>query len=169
MPDWQQLREQYGPLVWATAYRILANHSEAADCFQDVFAEVLEQSSPEEVRDWPAFLRWLTTKRALNRLRQRRNEADRRGSLTEITTLAGTLPGPLEEAEWNELMGRIRREIARLPDRQGEVFWLRCVEQLSYADIGQQLGLDANAVGVLVHRVRAHLREVLADLNPLRR
>jgi RNA polymerase sigma factor (sigma-70 family) len=168
MPDWQQVREQHGPLVWATAFRILADHAEAADCSQDVFAEVLERSSPHEVRDWPAFLRWLTVKRALNRLRQRRNEAGRR-VIAEMTGLPGAMPGPVEEAEWNELVDRIRVEIARLPVQQGEVFWLRCVEQLSYVEIGQQLGLDANAVGVLVHRVRTRLREVLADLDPARR
>jgi RNA polymerase sigma-70 factor (ECF subfamily) len=169
MADWQQLRQRYGPLVWATAYRILANQADAADCFQDVFTEVLERSSPEDVRDWPAFLRWLTAKRALNRLRQQRSEAARHTHIADVTTLATNLPGPVEEAESNELVDRIRQEVARLPARQGEAFWLACVEQVSYVEIGQQLGLDANAVGVLMHRVRTRLRKVLSDLDPVKR
>ena len=168
MPDWEHVREQFGPLVWATAYRILYDHAETSDCFQDVFAEVLERSSPEDVRDWPAFLRWLTAKRALNRLRQRRNEADRHSSRVEMGSLPALAPGPIEAAEWNELVDRVRRAVARLPAPQGEVFWLRCVEQLSYAEIGQQLKLDANTVGVLVHRARMHLRQVLSHLNPVK-
>ena len=51
---------------------------------------------------------------------------------------------------------------------KARLFWLRCIEQLSYAEIGQQLKLDANTVGVLVHRARMHLRQVLADLNPVK-
>jgi RNA polymerase sigma-70 factor (ECF subfamily) len=168
MPDWQQVREQYGPLVWATVYRILANHAEASDCLQDVFAEVLERSSPEEVHDWPAFLRWLATRRALNRLRKRRTEADQHSTEIEMAALPATLLGPVVQAEWNELFERVRNEVARLPTQQGEAFWLRCIEQLSYAEIGQQLELDSNTVGVLVHRARMRLRQVLADLNPVK-
>ena len=83
-------------------------------------------------------------------------------------------PGPFGEAEWHELMRwrACANEVARLPARQAEAFWLRCVEQSSYADIGRQLKLDANTVGVLVHRgadapearsVRIQSRETLND------
>jgi len=168
MPDWQQIREQHGPVVWAAAYRILGNHAEASDCFQDVFAEVLERSSPDEVHDWPAYLRWLAAKRALNRLRKRRTEAERHSTAIELATLPTASLGPAVQAEWNELFERVRNEVARLPAQQGLAFWLRCIEQLSYAEIGQQLKLDANTVGVLVHRARTHLRHVLADLNPVK-
>ena len=35
------------------------------------------------------------------------------------------------------------KELAGLPERQGEAFWLRCVEQLSSAEVAEQLGTDA--------------------------
>jgi RNA polymerase sigma factor (sigma-70 family) len=168
MPDWRQIREQHGTLVWGTVYRILANHSEALDCFQDVFTEVLERSSPERIHDWPAFLRWLAARRALNRLRKRQTEAGRHCTAVEIATLPEASLGPVVQAEWNELFERVRYEVARLPAQQGEAFWLRCIEQLSYAEIGRQMELDANTVGVLVHRARKQLRQVLADLNPVK-
>jgi RNA polymerase sigma factor (sigma-70 family) len=168
MPDWRQLREQYGPLVWTTVYRILADEAEASDCFQDVFAEVLERSAPDEVRNWSAFLRWLAVRRALSRLRKRRNEAARRAEGLDLANVATTSRGPAEEADWNELMERIRHAAARLPGHQGEAFWLRCVEQRDYAEIGSHLGVDANAVGVLIHRAKTQLRKVLADLNPVK-
>jgi RNA polymerase sigma-70 factor, ECF subfamily len=168
MPDWRQLCEQHGPLVWATVYRILADHAEASDCFQDVFAEVLERASPDNVRDWPAFLRWLATRRALDRLRKRRTEAGRHSTEMEVATLPAALLGPVGQAEWNELVECVRHEVARLPAQQGEAFWLRSIEQLSYAEIGQQMRLDANTVGVLVHRARTRLRHVLARLNPVK-
>ncbi|HUE17306.1 MAG TPA: sigma-70 family RNA polymerase sigma factor [Planctomycetaceae bacterium] len=167
MPDWRQIREQHGPLVWGTVYRILANHAEALDCFQDVFTEVLERSSPERIHDWPAFLRWLAARRALNRLRKRQTEACRHCTAVEIATLPAASLGPVVQAEWNELFERVRQEVARLPAQQGEAFWLACIEQLSYAEIGRQMELDANTVGVLVHRARKRLRQVLADLNPV--
>ena len=38
MNDWPQIHERHGPLVWKTVYRILRDHTEALDCFQEVFA-----------------------------------------------------------------------------------------------------------------------------------
>jgi DNA-directed RNA polymerase specialized sigma24 family protein len=39
---------------------------------------------------------------------------------------------------------------------------------MTAAEVAEQLGTDANSIGVLVHRARARLRDVLADVNPAR-
>ena len=169
MEDWERIREQYGPLVWKTVYKILGNHTESLDCFQDVFAELLERSTPMAVRDWPALLRWLAVRRALDRLRKRAAEAKRMAGDDDITTVSSALPAPDTHAIWNELMERVRYEASCLPRQQAEAFWLQCVEEMNQEEIGQHLGVSANAVGVLVHRARQRLRQSLADLNPVKR
>ena len=95
MHDWPQIHERYGPLVWQTVYRILGNHTEAQDCFQDVFAEVLERSSFRSVRDWPAFLRWMAVRRVLDRLRKRRADAKRVAADGDIATLPASRLAPM--------------------------------------------------------------------------
>src|SRR5579863_7541240 len=35
MPEWRDLREEFGPIVWATVYRILGNLAEAEDGHRD--------------------------------------------------------------------------------------------------------------------------------------
>src|SRR4051812_24150523 len=74
MQDWNQLDEQFGPQIWATAYRILGNHADALDCCQDVLVEAGKRADDKKVRNWPAFVRWLTARRALDRARQRKSE-----------------------------------------------------------------------------------------------
>ena len=133
MHDWPQIHERYAPLVWGTVYRILGDHAEALDCFQDVFAEVLEHSSSRSVRDRPAFLRWMAVRRALDRLRKRRVDAKRVALDVEIATLSAIAAGPDAQAQWNELIERVREELARLPGQQAEAFWLHCVEDMSQA------------------------------------
>ena len=169
MHDWPQIHERYGPLVWKTVYRILRDHAEALDCFQEVFAEVLERSPSRRVRDWPAFLRWLAVRRALDRLRKRRADARQVAFECDVATLPADSPGPDALAEWNELLERVRDELVRLPRQQAEAFWLRCIEEMSQAEIGQHLGVSTNAVGVLVHRARQRLRQSLAELNSVKR
>src|SRR5262245_16543851 len=77
MDEWTQFYEQYSSQVWATVYRIVDDHGEALDCCQDIFAELLKRSSTDRIRDWSAYLKWLATRRAIDRLRRRRLDVNR--------------------------------------------------------------------------------------------
>ena len=166
MDEWDEVYERYGSLVWATVYRILGNHAEALDCCQDVFAEVLDRCRAGEVRQWPAFLRWLATRRALDRLRRRRAESGHFKANGDIAHLPAATNGPDARANLRELTERLKLELSHLPAQQAEAFWLLSIEQMSYQEIAEQLEIDVNQVGVLIHRARKRLRDSLADLNP---
>jgi RNA polymerase sigma-70 factor, ECF subfamily len=166
MEDWTDFHAQHSPLVWTTVYRILDNHAEALDCCQDLFAELIAQHRSESVRNWPAFLKWLATRRAIDRLRRRRVEGTQFQTDSDICNVSTTAFTPDERAISNELQERIKYELGKLPEQQAEAFWLFSIEQLSYAEIAQQLGSNVNQVGVLVHRARHKLRTYLADLVP---
>ena len=77
MQDWQTIVTEYGPLVWRTAYRLLANHADAADCFQETFLAALELSRRQPVRNMSGLLVRLATTRAIDRLRQRGRQEHR--------------------------------------------------------------------------------------------
>ncbi|HUE15936.1 MAG TPA: sigma-70 family RNA polymerase sigma factor [Planctomycetaceae bacterium] len=167
MHDWQDIRRRYGTLVFGTVYRILKRHDQALDCYQEVFLEAFEQCGDRAVRSWPAFLRWLAVRRALDRLRKERRRG-RRMDDQETSLLPASTADPSADLEFHELVERVRDEVARLPERQGEAFWLHCVEHLPYAEVAEQMETEPETVTVLVHRARARLRELLADLNPSR-
>jgi len=169
MDDWTEVYERHGSLVWATVYRIVGNHAEALDCCQDIFVELLNEPKTRQVRDWAAFLKWLATRRALDRLRRGRAHASRMQPDQDLSFVPASTLGPDAHAISGELVERLKRELSRLPDRQAEAFWLLSVEQMSYEEIGEQLGVDANQVGVLVHRARHRLRDWLRDLKPIGR
>jgi RNA polymerase sigma-70 factor (ECF subfamily) len=160
MTDWPRLVHDHGPLVWRTAYRLLGHDADAADCFQEAFAAALQLSRRQPVAHWPSLLRRLATARALDRLRRRYRE--RAEAVTESVDSAAPGPGPVERAEGAELAERLRQALSQLPPREAEVFCLRCVDDLSYDAIADQLGLSVNAVGVLLHRARGRLKGPLA-------
>ena len=62
----------------------------------------------------------------------------------------------------------MRHEVARLPERQAEAFWLHSIEHLSNAEVAEQMETEPETVAVLVHRAKTRLRELLSDLNPSR-
>lgn len=58
-----------------------------------------------------------------------------------------------------------RRAIATLGARDQEVLWLMLAEDLSKVELGQALGVSANAAGVRLSRARARLSQALEDLE----
>ena len=54
MTDWPAIVRRHGPTVWRTAYRLLNDHADAADCFQETFLSALEMSRRQKV---PSFSR----------------------------------------------------------------------------------------------------------------
>ena len=166
MTDWRLIVDRHGSGVWRTAYRLLGNHSDADDCFQKTFLDAFKVSRREPVRDWPALLQRLATARAIDLLRGRYRETSRNEPLADWSEVTSAQPGPQRRAETAELADRLRAALAQLPARQAEAFCLRWLDEMSYHEVGDRLGLEANAVGVLLHRARQRLRQLLTSMQP---
>lgn len=162
MIDWQKIVKKHGPAVWQTAYRLLSNDADAADCFQETFVCVLEVSRRQRVRNFSALLARLATARAIDRLRQRYSDPSQ--SAADLATLPGNNAGPVEQAETAELRRRLRKALAQLPPQEAQVFCLRYLNDMSYRQIAKELGIKTNAAGVMLHRARAKLREILQTI-----
>jgi RNA polymerase sigma-70 factor (ECF subfamily) len=158
--DWPTIVNEHGPLVWRTAYRLLANHADAADCFQETFLAALEVSRRQPVRNVSGLLVRLATTRAIDRLRQRGRQNRRQtneGDCDEIRNGAD----PHQEVQNQELVGQLREAIGQLPPQEAKVFCLRYLNEMSYRQIARELSIGTSAVGVSLYRAKARLREAL--------
>jgi len=158
--DWQNIVTDCGPLVWRTAYRLLGNHADTADCFQETFLAALELSRRQPVRNMPGLLVRLATTRAIDRLRQRgrQERPSAPGGDCDETCSSN---GPADEVQAQELVGQLREAISGLPAQEAKVFCLRYLSEMSYRQIASQLGIGINIVGVSLYRAKARLREAL--------
>jgi len=159
--DWQVVVEKHGPLIWRTAYRLLGNHADTADCFQETFVSALEMSRRQRVRNFSALLVRLATARAIDRLRQRMRQPNASGDPANLTTVASDNPGPFQQVQTQELVTRLRLALSQLPPQEAQVFCLRYLNDMSYRRIAKELGIKTNNAGVLLHRARTKLREIL--------
>ncbi len=160
--DWQIIIEKHGPAVWQTAYRLLGNRTDAADCFQETFICALELSRRQRIRSFSALLTRLATTRAIDRLRRR----FRRSHCEAVSTaVPSTNPGPAQMAQQKELIARLRESLTQLPPQEAQVFCLRYLNDMSYRQIAKALDIKTNAAGVLLHRARAKLRQSF-ELSP---
>jgi RNA polymerase sigma-70 factor (ECF subfamily) len=68
---------------------------------------------------------------------------------------------PHQQAERQELLEKVRQSLSELPPQEAQVFSLRYLNDMSYRQIAEQLGITTNSVGVLLHRARARLQEFI--------
>jgi RNA polymerase sigma-70 factor (ECF subfamily) len=162
MPDWDEILARDGPAVWRTAYRLVGNRADADECFQEVFLAALKVARRGPVRDWPGLLKRLVVARAVDRLRRRLRQGPQ-DAVPDWDALRGPAPSPSRSAEDAELSARLREALARLPSKQAECFCLQVLEGWNYAEIAAHLRETTNTVGVLLHRARARLRQLLSQ------
>ncbi len=144
---------------------MLGSDADARDCYQNAFLDAVQVARRENVQDWPALLRRLASVRALDLLRSRYRRASRSEPLADPSSVVGSQPGPGQLAEANELLERLRAELAELPKRQAEVFCLVALEGMTYRQVGARMDLPATAVGMLLNRARKRLRKRLAVIE----
>jgi RNA polymerase sigma-70 factor (ECF subfamily) len=158
MNDWPRIVREHGPLVFGTAWRILGHQADVEDVVQEVFLQAYQLQQTRPVRYWSGLLRRLAACRALDRLRQRRNNLP----LQDVAIpSSGT---PEAEAMERELRERLRQAIAELPPREAEVFCLRYFEDLPYDKIAETLGIRRGAVAAALHKARAKLETSLLQV-----
>ncbi|MEL6109794.1 MAG: sigma-70 family RNA polymerase sigma factor [Planctomycetota bacterium] len=151
--------------VWRLVYRLLNDPEDARECYQQTLLEAV-QLRRAEVTHWPALLKRIATRRAMDTLRSRYR---RRRLFADVEFPEPSLDSPPgSELEFAELREHVRQVLVTLPASQAEAFILRHLEQLTTDEIGEQLGLSTSHVRVLIHRAMKCVRESLpASLRPV--
>ena len=156
--DWKKIIDKHGPIVWRTAYRLLGNHTDVSDCFEETFICALEISRRHRVRNFPGLLAWLATSRAIDRLKLHFSRSKFNG---DVVVLSGQTPGPFQPTQEYELAAKLRKALTKLQPKEAEALCLRYFNNMSYRQISKELGIKANTARVLLNRARTKLHNLL--------
>lgn len=157
------LSEHWGPLV-AYVVRIVGRLDTAEDVAQRTFLRLWERRegwSPD------GSLKGLLFRIGRNlAISERRSGGARSRALDRMSIEAPRLPdrSPAEALADSELGRELERAIEALPERRREVFILRTMHGLSYAEIGTVMDISQQTVANQLSRGLASLRESLAHL-----
>ena len=105
--------ERYGPLVWGVCRRILRDHHDAEDAFQATFLVLARKAASvlprEKLGNWLYGVAFQTAMKARATRAKRRVRERPAGEMTE--------PEAVPDEHADELLSRLDREVARLPEK----------------------------------------------------
>jgi len=172
---WRDLVNLYGPLAYHWCRRSGLEADDAADVVQEVFGAVTANLSRfRKERDGDSFRGWLFTItrnkiRDLARTRQGKPAAaggsDAQHRLAEVPEQHDFLDDSVRDlvASWTPLIQAIELIQSEVEEPTWEAFWRTTVEQRTSSEVGQELGMSANAVRLAKGRVLRRLREELGN------
>ncbi|MEN4921668.1 sigma-70 family RNA polymerase sigma factor [Achromobacter spanius] len=134
--------------------RKLGNASDAADLAHDTFERLIRANVREPLNEPRAYLRTIATRLLIGRARRAALEA----AYAETLALqpAPTEPSVEARALILEALEQVCELLDALPMTSRRIFLMAQIDGLSYAEIGQQLGLTPNAVQKSLARALVH-------------
>ena len=150
--DWEQIVRENARGMLRLAIRIVGSSADAEELVQEAFLKAYQYQQREKVNNWGGLLHRFAVNGAIDHLRKRRTTV----SLPEAS-LASTVDDPARLAEVREAADQLRREIARLPRQQSEVFCLSQLDGRSNRQIAETLGIKEGAVATALHKARKQL------------
>ncbi len=170
----EELINLYKQPLWSFVYRLLGNYEDTNDTIQQILIQVYV--SLPALENYARFYSWLfaiARNKCTDQLRHKartqreslpcevrlaQNEEDEDFSLSPLQLLADPTPLPDELIERRETQQLLQRAIATLPERQRQVVALRYTTDMSFSEIGEVLGLNANTAKTLFLRAKNQLR-----------
>lgn len=157
------LVERYRAQFGRYAVSLLRDADLAADAVQEAFIRAYDGLAgcrePDRFGAW--FFRILTNQ--CHTMRGRRKDTV---DVEQVELESGSRTDAAVER--GELGRRLNAALERLTPEQREAFVLKYVEEKSYEEMAQLLGVGADALKMRVHRAREALRALMADDERLR-
>jgi RNA polymerase sigma-70 factor (ECF subfamily) len=153
--------QQYRPLLFSIAYRMLGSAAEAEDILQETYLR-FQVASPEEVKSPKAYLSTIVTRLCLNQLTSARAQRE--------SYIGPWLPEPILSADYPELANPEARLgdydsisiafltlLEKLTPAERAVFLLREVFDFDYGEIAPVLGKSEAACRKLLSRAKTYI------------
>jgi len=128
--------------VYYTALKYIRKPEDAEEVVQEVFLKVF--MALPHFRQEALLSTWIY-RIALNEIFSRFRK-ENRGKRVELPeTLPSPLPLPEEFQEWRDRERQLRLWVSLLPKKRGKVVFLRIFENLSFKEIGSELGMSEDS------------------------
>ncbi|HXW06335.1 MAG TPA: sigma-70 family RNA polymerase sigma factor [Vicinamibacterales bacterium] len=169
---WDAIVRQNWRKVFNVAYKFVGKHEEAEDLTQDIFLKIFKALNTFDRRaNFQTWIISISRNLCIDHYRSVRKERQMIASEVDTGDLQPASPdrGPYQAAEHQDLRGLLRQALQTLPLSLRTAVVLRDLQELSYQEIADRLGLPEGTVKSRINRGRielAHQLKRLQDKQP---
>ena len=153
-----QLFERYQSKIYNFAYSILGHAEDARDVTQDAFIRVFEALPGKSELEFQPYVYRTTRNLAYDIARTRGRFTGDSESALDTQVEPALEADPEGSSLFREQTAKVRAAITALPDDYRAVLTLREIDEMSYQQIADSLGMPRNTVGVMISRARLKFR-----------
>ena len=171
---WELIVRQYWRKVFNIAYKFVGKHDAAEDLAQDIFLKIFKSLNTFDRRaNFQTWLISVSRNLCIDHYRSVRKERQTIARDVDSSDLQPATPerGPYAQAEHQDLKAQLRQALEMLPVTLRTAVVLRDLQELSYQEIADRLGLPEGTVKSRINRGRielAHQLKRLQDKQPVR-
>ena len=169
---WETIVRQNWRKVFNVAYKFVGKHDEAEDLTQDIFLKIFKALNTFDRRaNFQTWIISISRNLCIDHYRSVRKERQLIARDVDTGDLqpASSDRGPYQAAEHRDLRGMLRQALQALPVTLRTAVVLRDLQELSYQEIADHLGLPEGTVKSRINRGRielAHQIKRLQDKQP---
>ncbi len=173
MTAFEDIVHQYERLVYATAYRMLNNHSDAQDVSQEVFIKVYKKlDSYKPTYSFGAWISTITSNTSIDYIRKHKKQSllslDKEIEFEDSSvglTIESNDPTPEQELMQKEKRELIQKAIELLDEESRELIILRDINGIPYNEIAESLDLKLGTVKSKISRSRIKLQKIILSFG----
>jgi RNA polymerase sigma-70 factor (ECF subfamily) len=159
--QFEELFSKYRQMVYRGAYSVTGNKQDAQDALQSLFLRLIDEGfSNDSIRDPAGYFYRAGANEARQMFRaQNRRARNHTDDDVEVLKDAGTDRNRGDEA----MRERLLDAMAQLEPEQADILLLWFERGLRDAEIAELLGKTRGAVGMMLHRAKERLKELMCD------
>ena len=165
---WDQIVRQHWRKVFNLAYKFVGRHDEAEDLTQDIFLKIFKALHTFDRRaNFQTWLISISRNLCIDHYRSVRKERETMARDVDASQLAPVSRerGPHSQLEQTDLKNLVKLALAELPPALRQAVVLRDLQEFSYQEIADQLGLPEGTVKSRINRGRLELARQLRRLQ----
>ena len=165
---WEQIVRQNWRKVFNVAYKFVGKHDEAEDLTQDIFLKIFKALKTFDRRaNFQTWIISISRNLCIDHYRSVRKERQTIARDVDSNDLQPATPdrGPYAQAEHQDLRAQLRQALESLPITLRTAVVLRDLQELSYQEIADRLGLPEGTVKSRINRGRIELAHQLRRLQ----
>jgi len=165
---WEQIVRQNWRKVFNVAYKFVGKHDEAEDLTQDIFLKIFRALNTFDRRaNFQTWIISISRNLCIDHYRSVRKERQTIARDVDSNDLQPATQdrGPYAQAEHQDLRAQLRQALESLPITLRTAVVLRDLQELSYQEIADRLGLPEGTVKSRINRGRIELAHQLRRLQ----